>query len=74
MLVALVNLYSLVVLASVLLSWFPEARNNAVGRFVESSTEPLFARVRRVVPAVGGLDLAPMLVLVLLQILRGILR
>jgi len=74
MLVALVNLYSLVVLASVLLSWFPEARNNAIGRFIESSTEPVFERIRRVVPAAGGFDLSPMIVLILLQVLRAVLR
>jgi YggT family protein len=74
MLAALVNLYSFVVLAAVILSWFPEARRNVVGQLVTRATEPLFARVRRLLPPTGGLDLAPLVVLLLLQVLRGLLR
>jgi YggT family protein len=74
MLVALVNLYSFVVLASVLLSWFPAARDNPLARFIESATEPVFERIRRVIPPAGGFDLSPMLVLFALQMLRRVLR
>jgi YggT family protein len=74
MLASLVNLYSFVVFAAVMLSWFPGARDNPVARFIESATEPVFERVRRVIPPAGGFDLSPMLVLFALQILRRVLR
>jgi YggT family protein len=70
MLAQILSLYSLVVLAAVVLSWFPAARANQVARYIEAATEPAFAQIRRVVPPLGGLDLSPMLLLVLLQVLR----
>jgi YggT family protein len=36
--------------------------------------EPLYGPIRRVLPAMGGLDLAPLVVLVLIQILQIVLR
>jgi YggT family protein len=73
MLAELISLYSLVVLATVLLSWVPAARGTQIARYLEAVTEPVFDRVRRVVPPLGGFDLSPMLVLFALQILRRIL-
>jgi YggT family protein len=73
MLAELVSIYSFVVLAAVLLSWIPAARGTQVARYLEAVTEPVFERVRRVVPPLGGFDLSPMLVLFALQMLRRIL-
>lgn len=36
--------------------------------------DPLYARVRRVLPPAGGLDLAPLAVLIVLLILRSVLQ
>jgi YggT family protein len=70
MLSELISLYSLIVLAAVVLSWVPAARENQIARYIDAATEPVFARIRRVVPPLGGLDLSPMVLLVLLQVLR----
>jgi len=70
----LVYLYSLVVLAAVVLSWFPAARANPAGQLVERLTEPVFERIRRVIPPAGGFDLSPLVLLVGLQILRRFLH
>jgi YggT family protein len=70
LLAELISLYSLVVLAAVVLSWVPAARNNQIARYIEAATEPAFARIRRVVPPLGGLDLSPLVLLVLLHVLR----
>jgi len=74
MLSSLVGLYSLVVLVAVILSWVPQARGSSFGRAVEAMTEPVLEPVRRVVPPIGGLDLSPMIVLILLGLLRAALR
>jgi YggT family protein len=73
MIAALISVYSLIVLASVALSWFPQARDNPLARYVEAATEPVFARIRQVVPPLGGFDLSPMILLFALQVLRRIL-
>ena len=41
---------------------------------LERLTEPLYRPIRRVLPAMGGLDLSPMVVLVILAILNIVLR
>ena len=70
MLAEVISLYSLVVLAAVVLSWVPGARNNQVAYYIEAVTEPVFERIRRVIPPLGGFDLSPLVLLVLLQMLR----
>lgn len=74
MLLALVNVVSLIVLISVILSWFPGARENPMARGILNMTDPIFDKIRQFVPPVGGLDLSPMIVIFALQILKAILR
>jgi YggT family protein len=66
----LIDGYSLVVLAAVLLSWLNLPEDNPLVRLVVGLTEPVLAPIRRVLPAMGGLDLSPMLLLVGLRLLR----
>ena len=73
MLAQIVDLYSLVVLVAVIGSWIQLSPHNTVGRFVYGLTEPVLERIRQVVPPVGGLDLSPMVLLIGLQMLRGLL-
>jgi len=74
LLVRLIDAYSLVVIASALLSWIPGAANNPVGRFLHALTEPVYSIIHRVLdPAkTGGIDLSPIIVLVALQFLRDL--
>lgn len=70
-------LYSWIVIIAVVMSWLvgfgvvntyhPFAR--AVVRFLDAITEPVFRQVRRVVPPVGGLDLSPLIVYLIIQFL-----
>jgi YggT family protein len=69
----LLDFYSLVVFIAVILSWVPAARENAFGRSIASVTEPVFERIRGVLPAFGGFDLSPMLVLFALRFARGLI-
>lgn len=73
LLVQLIDLYSLVVLGAVILSWVGmHPRSNSVAAFVHMLTEPALAPIRRVLPAVGGLDFSPMVLLVGLQMLKSL--
>ncbi|GMV40583.1 MAG: hypothetical protein AMXMBFR64_22990 [Myxococcales bacterium] len=69
----LIDLYSLVLFASVILSWLPLGVDNPFVRVIRAVTEPVLAPVRRILPSTGGLDFSPIVVLVLLQLLRGVL-
>jgi YggT family protein len=45
-----------------------------VWRGLSQLLEPVYAPIRRILPAMGGLDLAPLVALVLIQILQILLR
>ena len=74
----LVGLYIFVIIAAVVVSWLvafgvlnthnPMART--IIRVLDALTEPVFRRIRRIIPPIGGLDLSPMLVIFALYFLR----
>ena len=70
----IIDLYSLIVFGSVILSWVPLRYDNPIVQFVNRLTEPLLQPIRRALPTLGGLDFSPMILLVGLQILKGFLR
>jgi YggT family protein len=69
----LVNVYSLVILARVLMSWVNVDPYSPLARVVFDLTEPVLAPVRNLLPPTAGLDFSPIIVLVVLQILGQIL-
>jgi YggT family protein len=51
----------------VLLSWFGDRRSSPMAVLLGDLVEPLLRPVRRVLPPISGLDLSPLVVLLLLQ-------
>ena len=70
---AIINLYSLVVMAAVVISWIHVDRRHPVAVIVRSLTEPVLAPIRRVLPIMGGLDFSPMVLLLALLMLRRLI-
>jgi YggT family protein len=74
----LLDLYWWVVVIAVIVSWLIafnviNTYNNFVRtllRALEALTEPVFRRIRKVVPPMGGLDLSPLVVLVVIWFIR----
>ena len=73
LLAGLIDLYSLIVLVAVVLSWVRVSPRNPLAAFVYAVTEPLLAQIRTVFPPMGGLDFSPMVLLIGLRLLRGLL-
>ena len=77
----LIQLYVYVVLASVILSWLMAFNViNPYNPFVRSLyqavnavTEPLLRPIRRILPDLGGIDLSPVVLILLLYFLRNLL-
>lgn len=71
-----ISVYFFAILIRVLLSWFSPAgmHHNPANDLLVSLTEPLMRPARRLLPSVGGLDLSPMVVLVLLQLAQLALK
>ena len=70
----LVNVYIFIIFGRIVLSWFPRSSGvlGTIGDLFYGLTEPVLGPVRRLMPmiAVGGmgLDLSPIIVLLVLQI------
>jgi YggT family protein len=48
-------------------------RSHPIAGVIYTLTEPALAPIRRALPAMGGLDFSPMVLLFGLQLLRGVL-
>ena len=66
----IIDLYTYVVLASVLVSWLQLPPSHPIIRFLDTMVEPVLKPIRQVLPATGGLDFSPMVLIVLLQVLK----
>ncbi len=68
----LLLLFELLILARVLMSWFPVDRGNQFVRMIYDVTEPVLAPVRQALPPMSGIDFSPLVVLLVIQVLRVI--
>ncbi len=69
---AVLSIYFWIVIISALLSWVNPDPYNPIVRTLRNLTEPVFMRLRRLMPflVVGGLDLTPLVVLLSIQFLK----
>jgi YggT family protein len=69
---AISQLLVLLVVVSVILSYFMDPYH-PIRRSINSVVEPMLAPIRRVVPLIGMLDLSPLILIILLQLLSNII-
>ena len=62
----------LMVLVSVILSYFMDPYH-PVRRFLDGIVEPMLAPIRRVVPLIGMLDISPLILILLIQLIGNLL-
>ena len=67
----LIDVYSLIVLAAVIMSWMRIPPQSPIARSLNMLTEPVLRPLRQLLPQMGGLDFSPMILLIILQLLRG---
>nr|MBC7244785.1 YggT family protein [Chloroflexota bacterium] len=60
----------LAILLRVLFSWINADPSNVLVRLVYQITEPILVPLRRLIPPVAGLDVTPIIALVLLELLQ----
>ena len=73
MLSLVIDAYSLLVLASVVLSWVRVRENHPLRRVVDATVEPILVRIRRVIPPLGGFDFSAWVLLIGLHFLSRLL-
>lgn len=64
-----VNIYTLLLLVYAVISWIPDLRRGRWVYYLASLIEPVLMPIRRVIPPLGGLDLAFLVLLLVLQLL-----
>jgi YggT family protein len=72
----LLQLYVFVLLVRIVLSWFPLEPGGAmatVNGYLRAVTDPVLDPVRRLLPRVGMLDLSPLVVLIVIQVVQAII-
>jgi YggT family protein len=78
----ILELYIWIIIISVVLSWLVafnvvNTSNRfiaVVGDVIWRLTEPVMGRVRRFLPNMGGIDLSPLVVLLLIFLIRNLIR
>ena len=71
----LLQFFRLVLLARIILSWFPKvARRNPIIQFLFAVTELVLRPIREMMPPSGGFDFSPLIVFLIIQVLMTALR
>lgn len=65
--------YIWVVIARAVITWVNADPYNPIVRFLRQVTDPLLVKIRRVVPVMGGLDLSPMILILIIIFLQSFL-
>lgn len=62
------RIYFYMIIAYVLMSWLPNARESFVGQMLGKAVEPYLAPFRRLIPPIGGmLDISPIIAMIALN-------
>lgn len=67
----LCEVFTLVIIARVIVSWFSPRPTNRLAIILYQLTEPLLAPLRRIIPRVGMFDFTPLAAIILLQLKIG---
>jgi YggT family protein len=65
----LVWIYTAILLIYAVVSWFPDLRRGRWTYYLAALVEPVLMPIRRIIPPMGGLDIAFLVLLLILQLL-----
>lgn len=60
--------YSYALIIYILMSWFPNARDTSIGRFLTTICEPYLEPFRKIVPTIGMFDFSPIIAFFVLNL------
>ncbi len=69
----LINIFIYAVFARAILSWINPGAFSSASSILDSLTEPLLSTCRKFIPDLGGIDLSPLAVLMLLQLAKMVI-
>lgn len=65
------NIYMWIIIIRALISWVNPDPYNPVVKFLYQATEPVLYRVRRYIPYLGGFDLSPIVVILIIIFVKS---
>jgi len=71
--VKLLDIYMIVIVIRVFMSWVGVSPANPFGEVVYKLTEPVLAPIRNTLPRMGGIDISPLVVFIIYGILVNII-
>lgn len=69
----LLNIFLIAILVQVVMSWISPNTYNPATVLLHRLTEPVLAPARRIIPPISGVDLSPLVVLVVFQLIKFLL-
>ncbi len=63
----------MVIFIRVILSWFPHNPYNPLIKIIYQISNPILNPVRNIIPPIGGLDISPIVVIFIIQIIKNII-
>ncbi len=71
---AILSIYFWIVIARALISWVNPDPYNPIVRFLHNATDPVFNRMRRILPLqFGAMDFTPIALLIIIGVLQNVL-
>ncbi len=68
------EVYTWLIIARILISWFPQNPSHPIVRFIYEITEPVLAPVRRIMPRTSmPIDFSPIVAVLLLNLLQRLI-
>jgi len=68
-----INVYFFIIIIQIILSWVNPGAYNPITQLMYQLSEPILRPARRLIPAAGGIDFSPMVVLILMKLLEILL-
>ena len=65
------DIYIYIIIGRAIISWVNADPYNPIVRFLYKATEPVLYRVRRILPDMGGLDLSPIVVILVIYFIKA---
>jgi YggT family protein len=69
----LLSLYGYVIIIRAILSWFNPNPHSPIVQIINKITDPVLVPLRQVLPDMGGIDLAPLVAMVIIWVIMSIL-
>ncbi|MGM9921465.1 MAG: YggT family protein, partial [Bhargavaea sp.] len=63
------QIYSILLVIYVLMSWVPSTRETSIGRLLAKICEPYLDIFRKIIPPIGMIDISPIVALIALNLI-----